>query len=340
MRVAWLLIFLPAGLMAGAVACGDDPGVLPADSSINTADRWSGDREAPPDDVKDGGIADRVIADRQAPPDPCDGSVSRVNLRLMAGNISSGNNQNYDDGAGGRIFQALQPDVVMLQEFNYLSRSPADTRTFVDTYFGASFAYFRGDPSNQIPNGVISRYPILGSGNWIDPEVNNRTFAWARIDVPGPVDLWAVSVHLLTTNATARNAEGAALVGFIKANVPPGSYITVGGDFNTDNRTEPLIPTLDEVFYTKGPYPADQNGNELTSGPRSRPYDWLLVDPQLKGRETPVKVKTNTFNTGLVFDTRTYTPLSDLMPPLLGTESVAANMQHMPVIRDFSVVCQ
>ena len=38
-------------------------------------------------------IADRVIADRQAPPDPCDGSVSRVNLRLMAGNISSGNNQ-------------------------------------------------------------------------------------------------------------------------------------------------------------------------------------------------------------------------------------------------------
>jgi len=36
---------------------------------------------------------------------------------------------------------------------------------------------------------------IVEAGEWDDPRVGNRDFAWARIDIPGPVDLWAVSVH-------------------------------------------------------------------------------------------------------------------------------------------------
>ena len=42
--------------------------------------------------------------------------------------------------------------------------------------------------------------PILDSGSWDDTLSPNRDFAWARIDVPGPHDLWAVSLHLLTSS--------------------------------------------------------------------------------------------------------------------------------------------
>ena len=69
--------------------------------------------------------------------------------------------------------------------------------------------YVRG--TGQIPNAVVSRYPILDGGHWADPKANNRDFAWARIDIPGPVDLWAISVHLLTSGSSKRKAEASEL---------------------------------------------------------------------------------------------------------------------------------
>jgi len=36
-----------------------------------------------------------------------------------------------------------------------------------------------------------------------------------------------------------------------------------------------------------------------------------------------------------VFDSRVYTPLSDVAP-VLSTDSAATNMQHMAVVRDFA----
>ena len=124
-------------------------------------------------------------------------SLLTARVRLMAANISSGNYQNYDPGHGIRIFQGTRPDVVMIQEFNYGDNSATAIRNFVNTAFGSSFYYYR-EGAAQIPNGVISRWPILASGEWDDPYVSNRDFAWARIDIPGPKDLWVVSVHLLT----------------------------------------------------------------------------------------------------------------------------------------------
>ena len=57
-----------------------------------------------------------------------------------------------------------------------------------------------GDPAMQVGNAILSRWPILESGEWDDTSVSNRDFAWARIDIPGPRDLWVVSVHLLTAS--------------------------------------------------------------------------------------------------------------------------------------------
>lgn len=258
---------------------------------------------------------------------------AQTRLRCMAANISSGNNQSYDPGEGTRIFKGLKPDIVMIQEFNYGDNSAATLSNYVTSTFGSTYTYARG-PVAQIPNGVISRYPILASGSWTDPYVSNRSFVWAKIDVPGTKDLWAVSVHLLTADATTRNNEATSLKNFITSNVPAGDYLVIGGDFNTDSRTEACLGTLQAVVNTGSPYPADQGGNGNTNASRAKPYDWVLPDPDLDAIKTAVVIGSQSFTNGLVFDSRVYSPLSDVSP-VVSTDSGAVNMQHMAVVRDF-----
>jgi endonuclease/exonuclease/phosphatase family metal-dependent hydrolase len=254
-------------------------------------------------------------------------------LRLVAGNLTSGNKQAYE-APGIRILQGIAPDVAMLQEFNYKTNSAADLRSFVDAAFGGEFAYVRGAPA-QIPNGIVSRYPIIASGEWVDSQVSNRDFVWAQIDIPGPVDLVAISVHLLTANASVRNLEAGQLVQRISA-LPAGAYVALGGDFNTASRGEAGIQTLSSVLVTAGPWPVDQDGVGNTNAARAKPFDWVLVNPALDALEAPVDVGTHTFPDGLVVDTRVYAPMAELAPALAG-DSGAASMQHMAVVRDFAV---
>jgi endonuclease/exonuclease/phosphatase family metal-dependent hydrolase len=256
-------------------------------------------------------------------------------VRLMAANISSGNYQSYDPGHGTRIFQGTKPDVVMIQEFNYGDNSASAIRSFVNTAFGTSFSYYR-EAGAQIPNGVISRWPIVASGEWDDPYVTNRDFAYARIDIPGPRDLWVVSVHLLTSDATTRNNEATNLVSRIKSLVPAGDYLAIGGDFNTGTRTESAFSTFSQVVTTGSPYPADKNGNTNTNATRAKPYDHVLVDSDLRAYQTSTVIGSSSFSAGLVVDTRVYSPLSDISPAL-SADSGATNMQHMAVIKDFLV---
>ncbi|WP_205507746.1 lamin tail domain-containing protein [Myxococcus vastator] len=262
-------------------------------------------------------------------------ALGEVRLRLLAANTSSGNGQDYDLGHGIRIFQGTDADVVMIQEFNYRSNTAADLRGFVDTAFGTQFHYYR-EGGAQIPNGIISRYPIIASGEWDDPYVSNRDFAWARIDVPGPKDLWAVSVHFLTTSSGNRNSEANSLVSRIRANIPDGDYLVIGGDLNTGSRNESAFSTLSQVVRTAGPHPVDKNGNGNTNAGRNRPYDHVLVDSDLFAHQTSVVIGGSSFANGLVVDTRVYTPLSAISPALYG-DSAASGMQHMAVIKDFLI---
>jgi len=254
-------------------------------------------------------------------------------LRVVAGNLS-GAAGTYDDGRGARIFKGLRPDIALVQELRVGDNSPAAQRTFVDDAFGAAYTFVRGSlfGAVDIPNAVVSRYPIVDSGEWADPYVQNRTFVWARIDVPGPADLYAISVHFLTTNATDRNNEAQALVGFVKA-LPAGSLIVFGGDLNTNVRTESTIVSLSAVFATEGPYPVDQADNANTNTPRSRPYDWVLSAGALEACKVPVSLGAATFPSGLVFDSRVYAPLTDVDPVMLGDSD--SPLQHMAVVRDF-----
>jgi endonuclease/exonuclease/phosphatase family metal-dependent hydrolase len=263
------------------------------------------------------------------------GTVAAVRIRLLAGNLSSGNDQDYTAGEGLRIIEGLHPDVAMLQEFNYQSNAAADFQSFADAVCGTTCFFFRETISGNgnIPNGIVSKYPIVDSGRFVDSAVANRGFVWAEIAIPGPKHLWVMSVHLLTD--TSKHAtQGGELVDDLTSLVPAGDYLALGGDFNSDTRADAAVTQLAALFVTAAPYPADGSGNQNTNAGRAKPYDWVLANSTLDSIKTPVVVGASSFSSGLVVDTRVYTPIADLAPALT-TDSAATNMQHMAVVRDF-----
>lgn len=253
-----------------------------------------------------------------------------LHLRLLAGNLSSGNLQSYDHGHGSRILQGLQPDVALLQEMKFGNNSRAEMEGFVRAVFGAPFVFYREEI--ELPNAVISRYPITASGSWDDPEQVNRDFAWARIALPGDRTLLAVSVHLSAKKQEMRLSSAKALVAAIRKNLGADEWLVIGGDFNTQSRDEPVLEELKKVVMIESPFPADQDGNENTNALRKKPYDAVYVNAALQ--KLGVAVPLGGTAGGLVFDTRVFKDLT-LVPPAQKEDSAGPQMQHMAVVRDF-----
>jgi hypothetical protein len=268
-------------------------------------------------------------------------------IRVMAANLTSGNLQSYDPGEGNRIFQGLHPDIALIQETNVgvspNKNTPATYRAWVTANFGSSFSYFV-EPSGNIPNGIVSRYPIIAAGEWDDSTMTDRDYVWAKIDIPGDKNLWAISVHISSGGgASQRSVEAAEIKKYISDNIPAADYVVLGGDFNTDTRGEGCINTLDStkggVVVVSGPYPVDRNGSgalEGTNASRKKAYDWVMADPDLSALATPLAVGSQTFANGLVFDSRIFSPLSNVSP-VISTDSGATGMQHMAVMRAFLI---
>lgn len=259
-------------------------------------------------------------------------------VRIMAANTSSGNNQSYDPGHGNRIFRGLDPDIALVQEMNVTlngSKNSATTyRQWVNENFGTAFHY-HVETGKSIPNGIVSRYPFLATGVWEDDEMPDREFVWARIDLPGDKNLLAVSVHLSSGGGSSvRNAQATDLRALIQANKQATDHVVIGGDFNTDSRSESCLSTLSSVVVTASPWPVDQNGVGGTNASRAKPYDWVAPGSSLAALSTPLVVGANSFANGLVFDSRVYNPLS-AVSPVEEDDSGATNMQHMAVMRAF-----
>lgn len=272
---------------------------------------------------------------------------SNINVRVMAANITSGNNQRYES-PGLNIFKGLKPDIVCVQEFNYASTNglgtstPAAMREMIDSTFGTNFSYFRETNSGySIPNGIISRYPILTNGSWDDGDanINDRGFAWARIDLPGTNDLYAVSVHLKASsgaaNETRRSNQVVVLKSLILSNFPTNAWIVVGGDCNTYSETEACMTNLTS-FLSDSPKPADQGGDADTNAGRDQRYDRVMTSFSFTNTQVPVVIGANTFANGLVFDSRVYSPLSTVSP-VISTDSGTTGMQHMGILKDFTI---
>ena len=261
-------------------------------------------------------------------------STETVHLRIMAGNITSGNGQSYDQGHGARIFKGLKPDIVLIQEFNYKKGSIAD---FVKDTFGEEFSYARGE--GKIPNGVISRYPITSSGSWTSNMVSDRKWDWAVIDIPGDRDLLAVSVHLYTSGNTQEMGPLRAQIDKKISKDDRDYYVVIGGDFNQVNWS-PIRQNFGSLFSvgkTASDFPIDQNGKYTTNAKRVKQYDYLLCSMDLCKLETPTVIGERSYPKGHVVDTRVYNAKNELatIAPAQAKDSGATNMQHMAVVRDF-----
>lgn len=253
-------------------------------------------------------------------------------IRIVAANLTSGSGApSYDAGHGVRIMDGLDGDVFLVQEMLFGNNTDAAFNTFARQVCGEECEAYRGT-GDLIPNGVVSRFPIVDAGVWDDPETDTREFAWARIDVPGQPDLWAISIHLLTSSGAAREDEARALADHISTNVPGGDHVVVGGDFNTSGGD--TYNRLRSVVQIPPTPPRDQDGNTTTNAPRSRNLDGILVSRALDQRELPVMIGGDSFPAGLVVDTRVFTPIEALAPALVG-DSGATQMQHMAIVRDF-----
>lgn len=259
-------------------------------------------------------------------------------VRIVAANLTSGSRQSYSpdngnhsnpEGAGARILEGLKPDIVLIQEFN----TSVPARQWVNATLGEKYSYFQ-EESAQIPNGIISRFPIIESGEWDDPLQENRDFVWARIALPDGSRLLAISVHLSAKKGEMRTEEARALVRLITANAKSGERVAIGGDFNLRDLSENALAELGRVVAIPTDLPSDGSGNFHTNSPRNRPYDWVLVDPATQRLCCPVKISGMEFSSGLVFDSRIFEPL-DAVSPVQAGDSAAPQMQHMAVARDF-----
>lgn len=265
----------------------------------------------------------------------------------MASNLSSGSLQRYET-PGLNILKGLKADIVAMQEFNVSNSFGVNTTpalsNMVATTFGTNFVYFR-ETGYSIPNGIISRYPMLTNGSWVDSDtgVNDRGFVWAKIGLPDTNILYVVSVHLKAGNdsspppsdASRRTAQAAEIKARIGTNFPANAWVIVAGDMNIYDESEGAVATF-ATFLSDSPVPADQNGDSDTNAGRNERYDRLLMSFSMTNMLVPVVMPSRTYTNGLVFDSRVYTNLTDVPPVAMGDSGVSG-MQHMAVIRDFRI---
>lgn len=251
-------------------------------------------------------------------------------ISIASANLTSGGSRSYV-GEGRRILQALDADVVAIQEFN-VAGGP---RAFVDEVFGTNFHYFV-EPSGAIPNGVISRWPILDAGEWDDPMLTDRDFVWARIDVPNHPPLTVISVHLYYSGgAAAREQQARTLTNLLfQAGLHTSDFVVLCGDFNTQNRSEAALQVLTTMLRDDR-QPADQYGDTDTNQNRDKPYDFVLATPRMNDRTRPIRFGGLWFTNGVVFDTRLWT--NGIPPPALLPDSGVGGMQHMAVMKLFAL---
>ena len=249
-------------------------------------------------------------------------------ITIASANLSATGSQAYEE-PGIRILQALRPDIIALQEFNYQFGNSQDLARLL---MGPDVYFHREKGGARLPNGILSRWPILASGQWEDPYVGNRSFIWATIAIPGPRPLHVISVHLVKNRPERRIAEARHLLRLIRDAFPPDDYVVLCGDLNINSRLSEALAVLTEWFDDSA-VPADQEGNPNTNASRTRPYDFVLPNPALARHHVPTRLRGNTFPGGLVFDTRLWNP----PPPPAEWEDSARDLQHLPVMKTFAI---
>lgn len=259
----------------------------------------------------------------------------RLTFTLMAANLSAQSDscETVIQDPAVRIFRGLAPDIVAIQEWNVTNAG--GYRAFVDDTFGTGFAYYvEQESSCEMPNGIVSRWPIVASGEWPDSQVGNRDFAWATIDLPGGVDLHVVSVHLKadSDSASIRELQARALTNYM-AQLPADDYIALAGDLNIHDPSEACYQIL-SAYLNDTRQPVDRVGDRDTNIPRNERYDYVLPNDRLNELHATCTVAGVSFPEGLVFESSQWSPPPF---PVLSGDSTAPLIQHLAVMKAFTV---
>lgn len=259
----------------------------------------------------------------------------------MSANLTTGNLQSYTFGEGLRIIRGTRPDIVMIQEFNYASKTEGNNTPGALKEFMIRAGFERGyfvresEPMDSIPNGILSRFPIVEAGEWRDSHMANRDFIWARIELPNKERVLVVSVHLYNGSPGVRADQARTIMNRIKSVSQAHDHVIVGGDFNTKTPSERAIKEFC-VFVCQKAHARTTQGSYTTSMGGTYPYDWIFVSPSMQARMIPVQFGQLAFPDGLVFDSTSF-PSLNLVPPILKSDSRAPGMQHLAVIKDFAM---
>ena len=267
-------------------------------------------------------------------------------IKVMTANLNSGV-PDYSDWyreSAENIFEGLEPDIVLIQEFNL----PSGTThaEFINRVFGLGFDYYcepdiGGDWA--MPNGVISRWPIKSSGKWNDSQLTNRSFVWAVIDIPGDIDLQVVSIHLKSGGSNddiqTRTSEASQLKNYVAVNFDNNKYIIVGGDLNLQYDGQSPFSTFESYLDATDHRPRDRDGDTDTNSttPRSKPYDWIMPNTLMDHQHTTIHIgsESQAYSEGIVFDSEVFTPLNSV-PPIVSGDSRASGCTHMAVMKAFT----
>ena len=236
-----------------------------------------------------------------------DDAFSIVAANLVNGTVTVGDVTAWGE-AGQRLLRTLQPDIVAIQEWVITN---ASYQAFVDLNFGAGYYYVVDGVTGQyaIPNGIISRWPILETNIWDDTVAGYREHLHARIDLPGTKDLNLVSVHFKAGDTAgdiaAREDQAQALTNYIRiANFGTSNYLAIAGDLNQSNRTDETVLSILGNYVSDAKQPTTKSGSKDTNPADERPYDYVLPDAALEAVAQAVTYNGSSFADGFIFDTR------------------------------------
>jgi endonuclease/exonuclease/phosphatase family metal-dependent hydrolase len=235
-----------------------------------------------------------------------------------------------------RIVEALDPDILLIQEANN-----ADGRQAFISHFDGRYPYnYLGGPTYENPrNQIFSTYPILQSGQIYTEDPNGGHFErptiWSDIDIqPGiaGAEMRVYSAHYKAGSSsrdwTLKNnqAEDDANNVTNAIDSTPQLYVIHAGDLNSLTGETPLQTLLDPATtLSRLPLVNPNNGDDQTRWPSGKTIDHMLYSATLADHIVD----------HYIFHTETFVP-GELPAPAQSGDSQTAS-DHLTLLATFDL---
>lgn len=181
-----------------------------------------------------------------------------------------------------RVMQALEPDVINLQEI--YDHSAAQTASLMNSILplGGGDSWYA---LKSYDNILVSKYPLTMTATDTIPEPSSTSVAMALVDLPDgafDTDFYFMNTHMKCCGSVGssedikRQQQADALVNWMRdartpgghVNLPTGTPMAAVGDFNMVGSLQPLNTLITGNIINEGTYgsdsPPDWDGSDLT----------------------------------------------------------------------------